>query len=186
LSRSGEKKLKSIPYSARLDRSATAKERTLKDTRSLFEPATIGGILLKNRIVMAPMTRGRADNRLAPTALNVLYCAQRAGAGLIVTEGTPPDSMGQGYLGVPGIYTPEQVAGWREVTAAVHQQGAAIFQQLMHVGRVSHPSFLNGETPVGPSAIAVTEGQIYTASGPQPFVTPRALARHEVAEVIAT
>lgn len=132
------------------------------------------------------MTRGRADDRHAPTAINVLYYAQRAGAGMIVTEGTPPDRMGQGYLGVPGIYTSEQVAGWREVTAAVHRQDTAIFQQLMHVGRVSHPSFLDGETPVGPSAIAVREGQIYTASGPQPYVTPRALARHEVAEVIAT
>jgi N-ethylmaleimide reductase len=87
---------------------------------------------------------------------------------------------------VPGIYTSEQVAGWREVTAAVHEQGAAIFQQLMHVGRVSHPSFLDGMTPVGPSAIAVGEGQVYTVSGPQPFVTPRALETHEVGEVIAT
>jgi N-ethylmaleimide reductase len=158
----------------------------MNQRRDLFSCVSIGDVSLKNRIVMAPMTRGRADIQHAPTDLNTLYYAQRAGAGLIVTEGTAPDPMGQGYLGVPGIYTPEQVAGWRKITAAVHQQGAAIFQQLMHVGRVSHPSFLDGKDPIGPSAIAVTEGQSFTATGPQPFVTPRALETDEVENVIAT
>jgi N-ethylmaleimide reductase len=158
----------------------------MSQTRSLFTPATIGNLSLRNRIVMAPMTRCRADDRHAPTNINALYYAQRAGAGLIITEGTAPDRMGQGYLRMPGIYTPEQVAGWRAVTAAVHEQGSAIFQQLMHVGRVSHPSFLDGRAPVAPSAIAVTDGQVHTAAGPQSFVTPRALETDEVAEVIAT
>jgi N-ethylmaleimide reductase len=94
--------------------------------------------------------------------------------------------MGQGYLRLPGIYTREQVDGWRKVTAAVHAREAVIFQQLMYVGRVSHPSFLGGMLPVGPSAIAVGEGQVFTATGPQPFVTPRALESDEVSEVIAT
>jgi N-ethylmaleimide reductase len=164
---------------------APTTETTMDGTRTLFTPASIGGIALKNRIVMAPMTRGRADHQHAPTSLNVLYYAQRAGAGLIVTEGTAPDPMGQGYLRVPGMYTPQQVMGWREVTSAVHKQGAAIFLQLMHVGRVSHPSFLDGADPIGPSAVAVAGGQIFTAAGPQSFVTPRALETHEVENVIA-
>jgi N-ethylmaleimide reductase len=152
----------------------------------LFSPASIGDVKLKNRFVMAPMTRGRADDAHAPTDLNTLYYAQRAGAGLIISEGTAPDPMGQGYLRVPGMYTPAQVAGWRKITAAVHEQGTAIFQQLMHVGRVSHPSFLEGKDPIAPSAIAVKEGQIFTATGPQAFVTPRALASEEIEHVIAT
>jgi N-ethylmaleimide reductase len=155
-------------------------------TSKLFSPISIGDISLKNRLVMAPMTRSRADEGHAPTSLNVLYYAQRAGAGLILTEGTAPDPMGQGYLGVPGMYTPAQVTGWRKVTSAVHKQEAAIFLQLMHVGRVSHPSFLDGADPIGPSAITVTEGQIFTATGPQPFVTPRAIETDEVEKVIAT
>jgi N-ethylmaleimide reductase len=167
-------------------RQGAANEMTMSRTSTLFTPVSIGDISLKNRLVMAPMTRSRADDRHAPTALNVLYYSQRAGAGLILTEGTAPDPMGQGYLRVPGIYTADQVAGWRGVTSAVHNQGAAIFLQLMHVGRVSHPSFLDGAEPICPSAIAVSEGQIFTATGPQPFVTPRALESDEVDKVIAT
>jgi N-ethylmaleimide reductase len=167
-------------------RHGAANEMTMSRTSKLFTRVSIGDISLKNRLVMAPMTRGRADDRHAPTALNALYYSQRAGAGLIVTEGTAPDPMGQGYLRVPGIYTADQVAGWREVSSAVHKQGAAIFLQLMHVGRVSHPSFLDGALPIGPSAIAVSEGQSFTATGPQPFVTPRALESDEVDKVIAT
>ncbi len=151
----------------------------------LFSPARLGGLSLKNRFVMAPMTRGRADDRHAPTAMNALYYAQRSGAGLIITEGTPPEPMGQGYIGVPGMYTPEQVEGWRGVVDAVHAQGALIFQQLMHVGRVSHPSFLDGAIPVGPSAVKVGEGKVFTKTGPQDFVTPRAFETSEVPDVIA-
>jgi len=158
----------------------------MTQTTDLFAPITIGDLKLKNRIVMAPMTRSRADERHAPTAMTALYYAQRAGAGLIISEGTPPDRMGQGYLRVPGIYTPEQVSAWRTVTDAVHRNGASIFQQLMYVGRVSHPSFLDGNTPVGPSPIAVGDGQVFTAMGPQAFVTPRALTADEIPEVIAT
>jgi N-ethylmaleimide reductase len=156
------------------------------ETPNLFTPFELGDLKLRNRFVMAPMTRARADERHAPTELNASYYAQRASAGMILTEGTPPDRMGQGYLRVPGIYTPEQVEGWRRVTSAVHEKGAAIFQQLMYVGRVSHPDFLDGKMPISCSAIAVKEGQVYTSMGPRPFVTPRALSSEEVPEVIAT
>ena len=155
------------------------------ETPTLFSPAQLGGLELKNRFVMAPMTRGRAGENAVPSEISELYYAQRASAGLIISEGTPPEPMGQGYLGVPGIYTAEQVAGWRGVTDAVHAKGAAIFQQLMHVGRVSHPSFLNGEQPVSSSSLPVSEGMIFTAAGPQAFVTPRALSCDEVDATVA-
>lgn len=151
----------------------------------LFTPLHLSGLALKNRFVMAPMTRDRAAPGHVPTAMNATYYAQRAGAGLIVTEGTPPDEAGQGYLRVPGLYTSEQVAGWRLVTDAVHGAGAPIFVQLMYVGRVSHPSFLGGHTPAGPSAVKA-EGTVFTESGPQPFVTPRALNADEIPRIIAT
>ena len=156
-------------------------------TRSidLTKPMKLGDLDLKNRFVMAPMTRDRAGPGHIPTELNALYYAQRASAGLIITEGTPPDASGQGYLRVPGLYTPDHVAGWRLVTDAVHNAGSLIFCQLMYVGRVSHPSFLNGETPVGPSAVKA-EGTVFTETGKQPFVTPRALAADEITHIVGT
>ena len=149
----------------------------------LKTPLLLGDLQLKNRFVMAPMTRDRAGAGGVPQAMNATYYAQRAGAGLVITEGTPPDALGQGYLRVPGLYTPAQVAGWRGVTDAVHAAGAPIFCQLMYVGRASHPSFLDGATPVGPSAVRA-EGKVFTAAGMQPFVTPRALTSDEIRGVI--
>jgi N-ethylmaleimide reductase len=157
----------------------------MSDTRNLFTPVTIGGVELKNRIVMAPMTRSRAGEGLAPTDLTVTYYEQRASAGLIVTEATQVSPRGIGYVSTPGIYTDEQVAGWRRVTDAVHERGGKIFLQLWHVGRISHPSLQpNGEQPVAPSAIA-PKGQAFTYEGLKPFETPRALDTAEIPGVIA-
>ncbi|HQR40999.1 MAG TPA: alkene reductase [Blastocatellia bacterium] len=157
----------------------------MSDNKTLFTPVRIGAVELKNRIVMAPMTRNRAGEGLAPTDLNVTYYAQRASAGLIVTEATQVSPRGVGYPNTPGIHTEEQVAGWRRVTDAVHERGGRIFLQLWHVGRISHPSLQpNGELPVAPSAIA-PEGKCMTYEGPKPFVTPRALETAEIAGVVA-
>jgi len=151
---------------------------------NLLSPVEVGPYELGNRIVMAPMTRNRAGAGGAPTPLNATYYAQRASAGLIITEGAQVSPQGVGYPDTPGIHTPEQVAGWRLVTDAVHARGGRIFLQLWHVGRASHPSFQpGGALPVAPSAVA-PEGEVMTAEGPRPFVTPRALETDEVAEVV--
>jgi N-ethylmaleimide reductase len=157
----------------------------MSETPNLFTPVRIGAVELKNRIVMAPMTRNRAGEGLAPTELNVTYYAQRASAGLIVTEATQVSPRGIGYPATPGIYTDAQVAGWKRVTDAVHERGGKIFLQLWHVGRISHPSLQpDGELPVAPSAVAA-DGNGMTYEGPKPFVTPRALATAEIPGVIA-
>lgn len=153
-------------------------------TRDLFAPVTLGDLTLANRIAMAPMTRNRAPGNL-PTALMAEYYAQRASAGLIITEGVAPDAGGRGYIDIPGLYDTAQVAAWRRVTDAVHAKGGRIFAQIMHVGRISHPDFLDGGTPVAPSAIAAP-GEIFTHSGPKPYATPRALDAAEIPSVIAT
>src|ERR1700754_1581623 len=120
---------------------------------SPFEPVTVGGLVLPHRIAMSPMTRNRAPGQV-PTDLMALYYAQRAGAGLIITEGTQPSVVGQGYLNTPGIHSGEQIRGWRKVTDAVHARGGRIFVQLMHSGRVGHSSLLpDGVRHVGPSAV---------------------------------
>jgi N-ethylmaleimide reductase len=151
----------------------------------LFTPFQLGPLLLPNRIVMAPMTRNRAGEGNVPTALNVEYYRQRASAGLIVTEATQVSPQGVGYPGTPGIHTDAQVAGWRQVTDAVHRAGGSIFLQLWHVGRISHPSLQpDGALPVAPSAIAA-EGEVFTMSGPQAFVVPRALETAEIPGIIA-
>lgn len=153
-------------------------------TVDLFSPVQLGAMALKNRIVMAPLTRNRAGAEGVPQAMNVLYYAQRAGAGLIITEATPISAMAHGYPALPGIYTPAQVAGWRQVTDAVHQRGGKIVIQLWHVGRISHPSLLpNQATPVAPSAIKPA-GQAFTYQGLQDYVTPRALAIDELPAII--
>ena len=133
-------------------------------------------------MVMAPMTRNRAPDA-QPNDLMVEYYRQRASAGLIVTEGAQiaPDAIG--YPNTPGIHSPEQVAGWRKVTDAVHAEGGTIVVQLWHTGRISHPSLLGGRTPVAPSAIKPA-GKIYTTSGMQEFVTPRALEVHEIRAIV--
>jgi N-ethylmaleimide reductase len=150
----------------------------------LFSPYRLGPLQLPNRMVMAPMTRNRAGPGDVPGKLNATYYVQRAGAGLIVTEGTQVSPQGQGYAGTPGIHSAEQVAGWKIVTQAVHAAGGRIFLQLWHVGRISHPSVQpNGGIPVAPSALQPA-GQIMTAQGLQPFVTPHALETAEVAGVV--
>lgn len=150
----------------------------------LLSPFQLGPLHLPNRVVMAPMTRNRAGPGNVPHALNAIYYAQRAGAGLIVSEATQVSPQGQGYPGTPGIHSAEQVAGWKLVTEAVHAAGGRIFLQLWHVGRISHPSLQpGGALPVAPSAIAPA-GQAWTLDGMKPYVTPRALETLEIAGVI--
>ncbi|WP_199829742.1 alkene reductase [Streptomyces sp. MMG1121] len=149
-----------------------------------FETYDLGGKRLANRIVMAPMTRSRAYGEgNSPTDLMAEYYAQRASAGLIITEGTQPSAIGQGYPDTPGIHSDEQIAAWRKVTDAVHARNGVIYLQLMHTGRVGHPSLM-GRTPVGPSPVKA-DGQVYTHAGPQDFVTPAELTHDEVLETIA-
>ncbi|HEU0301443.1 MAG TPA: alkene reductase [Longimicrobium sp.] len=154
-------------------------------TPNLFTPFQLGPYELRSRLVMAPMTRSRAGEGNVPTPLMAEYYAQRAGAGLIVTEGSQVAPQGVGYPDTPGIHTDAQVEGWRRVTDAVHARGGRIFLQLWHVGRVSHPSMQpGGALPLAPSAIGIQGEMIYTAGGMKPFVTPRALAADEIAEVV--
>lgn len=151
----------------------------------LFSPVKLGAISLKNRIVMAPLTRNRAGEGGVPHALNASYYAQRASAGLIISEATPISAMAHGYPALPGIYTDAQVAGWKSVTDAVHAKGGKIVLQLWHVGRISHPSLLpNGALPVAPSAIKPA-GQAFTYQGLQDYVTPRALDISELPSLVA-
>ena len=149
----------------------------------LFAPVRLGSLELKNRFVMAPMTRNRAGEGTAPTALNAEYYAQRAGAGLIVTEGTQPSAVGQGYPNTPGLHTDAQVAGWRLVADAVHARDGRIFVQLMHVGRIGHP-VITGVQPVAPSAVT-PDGEVFTQEGMKPFTEPRALETSELPGVVA-
>ena len=153
---------------------------------ALFTPIKAGALELSNRIVMAPLTRNRADHKtLAPHALNVEYYAQRASAGLIVTEATQIMPEGQGYAWTPGVYSAEQVEGWKKVTDAVHAKGGRIVLQLWHVGRISHPDLQpGGVLPVAPSAIKAA-GQTFTEAGFVDLVTPRALELDEIPGVIA-
>jgi N-ethylmaleimide reductase len=129
---------------------------------------------------MAPMTRGRAGAERTANALMAEYYGQRAGAGLIVTEGTAISPHGYGWLGSPGIYENAHIAGWKGVTEAVHRRNGRIFLQLWHVGRLSHPDFLQGESPVGPSAVAAA-GEVHTPFGKKPFVVPRQMSKQEIA-----
>lgn len=149
---------------------------------TLFDPVTFGDIELANRIVMAPLTRSRAVDRV-PNALMARYYAQRASAGLILSEATSVTPMGVGYADTPGIWSEEQVQGWSLVTDAVHQAGGKIVLQLWHVGRISHSVFLNGQLPVAPSAIQ-PEGHVSHLRPKVPFPTPRALALDEIPGVI--
>jgi N-ethylmaleimide reductase len=153
-------------------------------TVDLFSEVSLGSIVLKNRIVMAPLTRNRAGEGGVPHALNATYYAQRASAGLIVTEATPISAMAHGYPALPGIYNDAQVAGWKMVTDAVHAKGGKIVLQLWHVGRISHPSLLpNSNLPVAPSAIKPA-GQAFTYEGLQDYVEPRALETEELPAIV--
>ena len=149
-----------------------------------FEPGRIGRYTTRNRVVMAPMTRSRAYGPgTSPTALMATYYAQRAGAGLIVTEGTQPSVVGQGYPDTPGLHTGAQVEAWRAVTSAVHARGGLIFAQLMHTGRIGHPS-LTGRTPVSASAVRAA-GTVFTSTGPQEMVTPEVLDEAGIDRTVA-
>ncbi|HEY4403891.1 MAG TPA: alkene reductase [Xanthobacteraceae bacterium] len=150
----------------------------------LLSPYRLGGIELGNRLVMSPMTRSRALDGNVSNPLAATYYAQRATAGLIVTEATQVSPQGVGYIRTPGIHSPAQVTGWRQVTEAVHRAGGRIFAQLWHVGRVSHPDFHGGALPVAPSAIAA-DGEVFTPSGLTRMVTPRALEPHELPGIVA-
>lgn len=153
-------------------------------TSPVFSTYPLASLDLPNRLVMAPMTRNRAGADGVPTASMATYYAQRATAGLIVTEGAQPSAAGQGYPHTPGSHTPEQAAGWRRVTDAVHERGGRIYLQLMHAGRISHPSLQpGGDLPVAPSAVRPA-GQVFTPAGLQDFVAPRALATDEIAGVV--
>jgi len=152
---------------------------------TLFDPLKVGALTLPNRIILSPLTRSRAhpDTR-APSDLAVEYYRQRAGAGMMLTEATSVTPMGVGYAATPGIWSDEQTEGWKKVTAAVHGAGGRILLQLWHVGRISAPLFLNGETPVAPSAIK-PKGHVSLVRPEQDYVTPRALATEEIPGIIA-
>lgn len=153
-------------------------------TADLFSPTTLGPITLSNRIVMAPLTRSRAGKGDVPGPINAEYYAQRASAGLIISEATQISQQGKGYAFTPGIYSDEQIAGWKLVTDAVHKNDGHIFAQLWHVGRISHPDLQKDhQLPVAPSAVT-PQGQAYTETGFKPMVTPRALALNEIPAII--
>lgn len=153
-------------------------------TSQLFTPIQVGALTLPNRLVMAPMTRSRAQNSdKAPTPSTATYYAQRATAGLIISEGSQISPQAVGYIDTPGIHSAEQVAGWKLVTEAVHAAGGRIFIQLWHVGAISHPYFHNGELPVAPSAVKPT-ATAYTGNGMEEVPTPRALETDEVKAIV--
>lgn len=151
---------------------------------TLFDPVQLGALSLPNRIVMAPMTRCRASEGRVPNTLMAQYYAQRAAAGLIISEATSVDPMGIGYPDTPGIWSEAQVVGWQLVTDAVHQIGGRIVLQLWHVGRISDPLYLEGKRPVAPSAIAA-RGHVSLVRPEKAYVVPRALDIDEIPGIIA-
>lgn len=154
-------------------------------SQPLLTPFHSGQLTLKNRVVMAPMTRSRADNAAQlPNELMVDYYRQRATAGLLITEGVYVNRAAAGYINVPGLYTPAQVAGWRPVTAGVHELGGTVFAQLWHVGRMSHPDLLGGQLPLAPSAINPHD-KVYTPTGFQETVTPQAMSLDQIQQTTA-
>ena len=150
----------------------------------LFDPLRIKAWDLPNRLVMAPLTRNRATAGMVPGDLAVEYYSQRASAGLIITEGTQPSAVGQGYLDTPGIHTADQVAGWRRVADAVHAKDGRIVVQLMHAGRIAHPDNKDGHETIAPSPLAAPN-EMFTAEGPKPHPVPRALDTDEIPGVVA-
>jgi len=154
------------------------------EAETLFSPYRLGDLQLNNRMVLSPMTRSRALPGNVPNPLAATYYAQRASAGLQITEASQVSPTGVGYIRTPGMHSQAQVAGWRKITDAVHAAGGKIFAQLWHVGRVSHPDFHNGELPVAPSALPV-EGEAFTSNGKVKIPTPRALEEHELPGIVA-
>lgn len=154
-------------------------------TADLFQPYRIGDLQLANRIVMAPLTRSRAGAGDVPTPLMATYYAQRASAGLLITEASQISPQGKGYIQTPGIYSAAQIAGWKQIVDAVHAHGGRIAIQLWHVGRISHPDLQEGGAlPVAPSAIKAA-GQVFTGQGMVDMVTPRALELDEIPGLVA-
>jgi N-ethylmaleimide reductase len=150
---------------------------------NILTPYKLGNLKLSNRMVMAPMTRCRAIEGNVPNPLAVTYYTQRASAGLIITEGSQVNPQGVGFNRTPGIYSPQQVAGWKKITDSVHRGGGHIFLQLWHVGRMSHPDYLGGNLPVAPSAISVDE-EIHTLTGKKPVPVPRSLSVDEIPDIV--
>ncbi|MDB6049809.1 MAG: putative reductase [Pseudomonas sp.] len=150
---------------------------------TIFDPITLGDLQLPNRVIMAPLTRCRADEGRVPNALMAEYYVQRASAGLIISEATSVTPMGVGYPDTPGIWSDTQVRGWSNITKAVHAAGGRIVLQLWHVGRISHTSYLNGEAPVAPSAITA-KGHVSLVRPLADYPTPRALEAAEIADVV--
>ncbi len=146
---------------------------------TLFDSLSLGALTLPNRIIMAPLTRGRADAGGIPNSLMAEYYSQRADAGLIISEATAISPQGYGWLGAPGIWNDAHVEGWKLVTKAVHAKGGRIFLQLWHMGRIAHPDFQEGALPVAPSAIAAM-GKTNTPLGKKDYVTPRAMEPDEI------
>ena len=151
---------------------------------TLLSPFELRDLSLKNRVVMPPLTRGRAVDRGIPNDLMAEYYSQRTGAGLIITEGTFISNQANGWVNAPGIYTEEQTEGWTKVVSAVHGQDTPFFMQLWHCGRASHSSFHDGKLAVAPSAIAINEDYIHTPNGKQPHETPRALETQEISQIV--
>ena len=150
----------------------------------LFEPLKKGSLHYKNRIVMAPMTRGRSGAERVPNELMAEYYYQRSSAGLLITEATVISEQGNGWIDSPGIYTPEMVAGWRKVTERIKPTGTPIFLQLWHCGRASHSDFHRGEPPVSASAVKINGDSIHTPLGKKPYETPRALTEDEIQDTV--
>jgi N-ethylmaleimide reductase len=156
----------------------------MNSRQPLLQPIKVGDIEVANRVWMAPMTRSRADNEgNIPFDIHVEYYKQRASAGLIITEGSQISEQAVGYINTPGIYSKEQVEGWRKVTEAVHEEGGKIFIQLWHVGRISHPDFHNGDLPVAPSAIN-PHAKSFTPKGFKDTVTPKEMSIEEIKQTI--
>lgn len=151
---------------------------------TLFDPIKLGDLTLPNRVFMAPLTRQRASNGRVPNDMMRDYYVQRASAGLILSEATAVTPTGVGYADTPGIWSDEQVEGWKRVTKGIHEAGGRIFLQLWHVGRVSDPYFLDGQLPVAPSAIAAN-GHVSHLKPQRPYVTPRALELREIPEIVS-
>jgi len=155
------------------------------ERRHLFEPFPLGDLRLANRVVLAPMTRARAGKERIANALMAEYYAQRAGAGLLITEATTVSAQGNGWVESPGVYTDEMGAAWQQVVDAVHEQAAPIFLQLWHCGRASHSDFHGGEPPVAPSAVKLKGDHVHTPEGKKAYETPRALETEELPGIVA-
>ena len=158
---------------------------TITHSHALLSPFDLPALSLRNRVVMAPMTRSRAGEKRLPNSLMARYYVQRASAGLIITEATVISKQGIGFLNTPGIYSDEQTEAWKKVVDAVHAKGTPLFLQLWHCGRASHSSFHeNQELPVAPSAIKLNGDSLHTPVGKQPYETPRALETDEVPAIV--